>query len=106
MIRCRRAAALSFLGWYLLSPPPRADPKSGSTSPVLIDSDRPLRDWKIVHSFSSAGECRSYLKDWIIQQQLKADSLPKPISSKAVLELNVRSNSQCVESDDPRLTQR
>jgi hypothetical protein len=104
-MRCRRAAALSLLGWYLLSPPPHADPKSGDVSPVLIDADRPLSEWKIAQSFSSAGECQAYLKDWIIEQRLKADSLPKPTASEA-FELNIRSNSQCVASDDPRLKQR
>jgi hypothetical protein len=89
----------------LLSPPPRPDPKSGGTSPVLVDADRPLRDWKIGKTFSTAGECQGYLKDWIIEQRLEAESLPKPTSSEALLELNTRSNSQCVASDDPRLKQ-
>jgi hypothetical protein len=105
-MRCRRAAVLSLLGWYLLSPPPRADPKSGGTSPVLVDADRPLRDWKVGRTFATAGECQSYLKDSVIEQRLKAESLPKPTSSEALLELNIRSNSQCVASDDPRLMQR
>ena len=106
MMRCRRAAALSLLGWYLLSPPPRTDPKSGGTSPVLVDVDRPLRDWKIAKSFAGAGECRAYLKDWIIKQQLEAENLPKPTPAKALLELNTRSNSQCIASEDPRLPPR
>ena len=45
---------LSLLGWYLLSPLPRADPNSGGASGVLVDADRPLREWamtvpEIVH---------------------------------------------------------
>jgi hypothetical protein len=102
-MRCRQAAVLSLLGWYLLSPLPRADPKSSGASPVLVDADRPLREWRIGKSFPTAGECQSYLKDWIIEQRLEAEKLPKPAPAQALLELNTRSNSLCIASDDPRL---
>jgi hypothetical protein len=102
-MRCRRAAVLSLLGWYLLSPLPRGDPRGGGAPAVLVDADRPLRDWKIGKSFATAGECQDYLKDWIIEQRLKAESLPKPIPAQELLELITRSYSQCVASDDPRL---
>jgi hypothetical protein len=101
-MRCGKAAVLSLLGWYLLSPPPRGDLKSGAPG-VLVDADRPLREWTVGKSFSTGGECHAYLKDWIIQQRLEAESLPKPTPAKALLELNRRSSSQCVTSDDPRL---
>jgi hypothetical protein len=100
---CRRAAVLSLLGWYLLSPLPRADPKSGSASGVLVDADRPLREWEIRKTFSTAGECQAYLKNWIIEQRLETERLPKPAPAQALLELNTRSDSQCIASDDPRL---
>jgi hypothetical protein len=102
-MKCRQAAVLSLLGWYLLSPLPRADPKSGSGSGVLVDADRPLREWRIRKSFPTAGECQEYLNNWIIEQRLEAEKLPKPAPSQALLELNTRSNSQCIASDDPRL---
>lgn len=105
-MRCRQTAALSLLGWYLLSPLPRADPKSGGTSGVLVDADRPLREWRIRKSFSTAGECQAYLEDWIIEQRLEAERLPKPVPSPALLELNTRSNSRCIASDDPRFEPR
>jgi hypothetical protein len=100
---CRQAGALWLLGWYLLSPLPRADPKSGAASGVLVDVDRPLREWKVSKSFPTAGECQEYLKDWIIEQRLEDEKLPKPPPSQALLELNTRYNSQCIASDDPRL---
>jgi len=104
-LRCARAVALSLLGWYLLSPLPR-DEKSGGASGVLVDADRPLPEWAVRKSFSTAGECQAYLENWIIEQRLEAEKLPKPVPSQALLELNVRSNSRCVESDDPRLAPR
>jgi hypothetical protein len=102
-MRCRRAAMLSLLGWYLLSPLPRSGPKTGGAPGMLVDADRPLRDWRIGKSFSTAGECEAYRKNWIIEQRLKAESLPRPIPAQALLELNTRSNSRCVASDDPQL---
>jgi hypothetical protein len=55
-----------------------------------VDADRPLYDWTIGNSFSTAGECHAYLKDWIIQQRLEAERLPKPAPAKALPELNRR----------------
>ncbi len=102
----RHAAALSLLGWYLLSPLPLADPKSGAVSRNLVDADRPLHEWTRMKSFQTAGECQAYLKNWIIEQRLKTERLPKPAPAYVLLELNTRSNSQCIASDDPRLGDR
>src|SRR5262249_56147954 len=65
----RHTAALSLLGWYLLSPLPRADPKTGAVLPGLVDADRPLQEWTRVKSFQTGGECQAYLKNWIIEQR-------------------------------------
>jgi hypothetical protein len=56
-----------------------------------------------VKSFQTGGECQAYLKNWIIEQRLETEKLPKPGPADALLELNTRSNSQCIPSDDPRL---
>ncbi len=99
----RHATALSLLGWYLLSPLPLADPQSGAVSRGLVDADRPLHEWTKVKSFQTGGECQAYLKNWIIEQRLESERMPKPPPAGALLELNTRSNSQCIASDDPRL---
>jgi hypothetical protein len=102
-MRFRHATALSLLGWYLLSPLPRVDPQSGALSQSLVDADRPFHEWTRTKSFQTAGECQTYLKNWIIEQRLEAEKLPKPVPPQALLELNTRSNSRCIASDDPRL---
>ncbi len=102
----RHATALLLLGWFLLSPLPRADPKSGSPSPTLVDAERPLHEWTRTKSFQTAGECQAYLKNWVIEQHLETEKLPKPAPAQALLELNTRSQSQCIASDDPRLRER
>ena len=101
-MRFRHVAAVSLLGWYLLSPLPRAAPNGGA----LVDADRPLREWTKAKSFETAGECQAYLKNWIIEQRLETEKLPKPVAPNALLELNTRSQSRCVASDDPRLVAR
>ena len=57
-------------------------------------------------SFQTAGECQAYLKDWILEQRLETEKHPKPAAPGTLLELNARSHSRCVESDDPRLVGR
>jgi hypothetical protein len=99
----RHATALSLLGWYLLSPLPRADSKNGTVSRSLVDADRPLHEWTRTQSFQTGGECQAYLKNWIIEQRLETEKLPKPPPAHVLLELNTRSNSRCIPSDDPRL---
>jgi hypothetical protein len=105
-MRSRHVTAVSLLGWYLLSPLPRVAPDGGAPLRSLVDGDRPLREWTKTKSFQTAGECQAYLKDWIIEQRLAAEKLPKPAPPSAVLELNTRAHSQCVASDDPRLMAR
>jgi hypothetical protein len=99
----RKAAALSVLGWLLLSPLPRSDTKTSGGPGVLVDAERPLSEWSVRRSFPTAGECQAYLKNWIIEQRLKSEKLPAPVPAQALLELNTRFNSRCVASDDPNL---
>jgi hypothetical protein len=98
--------AVPLLGWLLLSPLPRVDPSGVALPPVLVDADRPLHEWTRRRSFRTAGECQAYLKNWVIEQRLETEKLAKPVPAQALLELNTRSHSQCIASDDSRLEKR
>jgi hypothetical protein len=95
---------MALVGWYLISPGPLAK-SSGGFSPVLIDAERRLSEWEVRRSFDAVGKCQAHLNDWIIEQRAEAEKLPRPVSAQVLLELNTRSNSRCVASDDPRLSE-
>ena len=96
----RHGAALALAGWYLISPRPLPNSSGGASSPVLVDVDRPARDWKIERSFDAVGKCQAFQSDWIIEEQQRAAKLAKPVAPSVLLELNTRANSRCVASDD------
>jgi hypothetical protein len=70
---------------------------------VLVDVDRPLREWKIEGAFDTVGKCQSYRNDWIIEQRTEAEKLSKPVPTNVVLEANIRANSRCADNDDLQL---
>jgi hypothetical protein len=100
----RHTVVMALAGWYLISPGP-LEKSNGGFSPVLIDVERRLSEWGIRRSFDTVGKCQAYLNDWIIEQRAEAEKLPRPASAQVLLELNTRSNSRCIASDDPGLSQ-
>jgi len=97
-------ATLVFAGWYLISPGPLAKSNGQGSSPVLVDVDKPLREWRIERSFDTVGKCQAYRNDWIIEQRREAEKLAKPVPRELLLEANVRAHSRCVTSDELQLT--
>ena len=100
----RHGAALALAGWYLISPGPLAKSNGQGSSPVLVDVDKPLREWRIERSFDTVGKCQAYRNDWIIEQRREAEKLAKPVPRELLLEANVRAHSRCVTSDELQLT--
>ena len=99
----RHGAALALAGWYLISPGPLAKSNLQSSSPVLVDVDKPLREWRIERSFDTVGKCQAYRNDWIIEQRREAEKRSKPVPPELLLEANLRANSRCVTSDELQL---
>ncbi len=64
-----------------------------------LDSLNQGRPRPLAKSFQTGGECQAYLKNWIIERPLETERLPT--APAQLLELNTRSNSQCIASDDP-----
>ena len=81
--------------WYLAVPPPLLDSKGSPAT--LVDADRPVSEWERVQSFSSAGECRTRLKDWQIEAHEDVEHATKPATNPLLLELNRRQAARCVE---------
>ena len=54
----RHAAALVFMGWYLLAPPPSLDWQHAKRPLDSLRPDAPLSEWIIWGSFDSARECQ------------------------------------------------
>ena len=92
-----------FAGWYLISPGPLAKSDRQGSSPVLVDVDKPLREWRIERSFDTVGKCQSYRNDWIIEQRREAEKVSKPLPPELLLQANLRANSRCVTSDEMQL---
>jgi hypothetical protein len=98
--RKRHGIVVALAGWYLISPAAVQNPNG---QPVLVDVNRPLREWKIERSFDTVGMCQSYRNGWIIEQRTEAEKRSKPVPPNVVLEANIRANSRCVASDDVHL---
>jgi hypothetical protein len=94
--------SVALFAWYLISPQPMIDPKSGARSSELVDADKPIAEWTIRKSFDSVGQCQAFRNDWTIEARQAAEKLPKPLPAPTLLELNTRAQSKCVASDDPR----
>ena len=92
--------ALVLAIWYLVAPPPLLDSK-GSPG-TLVDADRPVAEWQRLQSFPSAGECRTHLKDWLIEAHGDVEHAAKPVASRLLLELNRRQASRCVSGSPER----
>jgi hypothetical protein len=85
----RHAAALAFVGWYLLAP--AAYPATNGM--LRWDAAAPLSRWKVVKSFDSATQCEA--------ERLKRQRAVE-IENKTSVRDFVES-FQCIASDDRRL---
>jgi hypothetical protein len=99
----RHGAALALAGWYLISPGPLAKSNGHGSSPVLVDVDKPLREWRIERPFDTIGKCQAYRNDWIIEQRTEAEKVSKPLPPELLLQANLRAHSRCVTSDEMQL---
>ena len=88
----RHAAALAFVGWYLLLPPPGKDPKT------TIDTSWPLRYWFKSQTFKSKAECE--------KTKIGLINLPRDLSKPEDRgDLEGEKAGLCVSDEDPRLKQ-
>jgi hypothetical protein len=87
----RQAAALAFVGWYILVPPPAC---LQSQTP---DLDASLSKWVPVEKYPSARTCSEGLSDL---RYLAQHPRPSAFASKNA------AYGRCVASDDPRLNPR
>jgi hypothetical protein len=92
----RHAAALTLVGWYLMSPPW----KDSTHSEWLIHA--PLSQWVVIDQFDTAAECKQNWMFWF--HGWLAEKPPKdPKDEEAVYE---HLKGQCVATDDPRLKEK
>ncbi len=83
----RHAAALALVGWYLMIPP-------------VGDTSTPLARWVHVGSYDTATECETTrLK--LANDTLKGTPAPNGLTRTQTIDL--ATDSQCIETDDPRL---
>jgi hypothetical protein len=84
----RHAAALAFVGWYLMVP------LRENNNSAKLRADVPLADWVYVDSFDTAKECRN--------EGLKEEER----YAKDPREADEYGNWECIASDDPRLKEK
>jgi hypothetical protein len=87
-MKCRHAAALALVGWYLMTPPLAR----GVIDRGVIEWDAPLTSWKIIGRYETHSECRAVLVGYI--EYPEHHPFEKPLPSVP---------SACVSTDDPRL---
>jgi hypothetical protein len=90
----RHAAALALVGWYLIAPPVGVDNKT--------HSDWPLRIWDRVGSYDNAEQCdagKVRIEQGLNSAEIKAGLHP---IMRIWLQMKI-DQSQCIDSDDPRL---
>ncbi len=100
----RHAAALTFVGWYLMMPP-MADVTRDSTTKIVVADSAPLSIWLIMGSYDSADECnKAQMRKAVHATVPAAKGLTREqmIEAKAVLREGLK-HLICVASDDPRL---
>jgi hypothetical protein len=126
----RHAAALSLVGWYLMTPPPSYHHQPHEP---LYDLTAPLKDWVHSGSFDSAKECSQALAEYYADAEKYRTAKPPPLAKnpkgQPVVSCfgKVCANSQewwsafrqprqafldsfadgeCIASDDPRLKEK
>jgi hypothetical protein len=103
----RHAAAITLLGWYLMSPPPRSDGKGGISGDP--DTSASLKSWSIERSFDRANACEESLDKWQAERTAEIESLPEAERKNALSDPKRKFyfdgpfNAHCIATDDPRL---
>jgi hypothetical protein len=82
-VKLRHAAALAFLGWYLMIAPGKGDK-------FLVNA--PLSKWRQLGEFDSAAECDKQRSEWMAT----IIRLSAPGTAEGEW-------ARCIASDDPRL---
>jgi hypothetical protein len=93
-MRTRHAAALAFVGWYLMIPPPHSN-----------ESDRaPLSEWSVYKTFESADLCHYFAAETAsgMLEDPPADFAERFDGSFMV----IFKQAECVSTDDPRLKEK
>jgi hypothetical protein len=125
----RHAAALALVGWYLMAPPPQADPTTGLPNGAA-DVRAPFKYWDNEGSFDSAKECSSNLESNIrLLMQVEANMRSRHLSERQesaedekvdqaaklprgwsyglrYYGLAKAIGAQCIATDDPRLKEK
>ena len=96
------AAALAFVGWYLMMPPDSAK------VPHSVDSEAPLSRWIIVATYDTQDNCEKALADIQHKEQdpIELDKTGKLARFQKHDDARGKAramNAGCVESDDFRL---
>ncbi len=95
-MKIHHAAALASVGWYLILPPLM-------NAPSKIDTEAPVKSWKVSEQFNTAEECRKSLS---AAQSKYKDTAKAPIGS---IKKGTRAFAlqivfgRCISSDDPNL---
>jgi hypothetical protein len=98
-MKFHHAAALVSVGCYLMMPP-------GDVIRSCPDGSAPISEWEISDSFDTAAQCTiAKNKQWneMFHLQLKRGFTKGRCGGWDALPLKVM-NSQCIATDDPRLT--
>jgi hypothetical protein len=91
-------AGLSLVAWYLLVPP------SVRRSSPPVDLDAPLSKWSLFSVHDSAAECEQGLVAFY--KVAKTELVANPADERDRIQFYQLENSQCIASDDPRLSQK
>jgi hypothetical protein len=104
-MKLHRFAALAFVGWYLMLPPLRIEgPTSDPNTPVRVDTNAPLSQWRIIAGFETAKECHDYPAHFLdVLQKSKG-----PVQGRKHRNANAAAKrwfdaSECIAAHDPRV---
>jgi hypothetical protein len=111
-MKLRHAAALAFLGWYLMTPMVFIPNRSNDPRPAFDNYLAPLSAWETIRSFDSSAECEKE-RDSIIrvgesrESYLRENPHPKE-TTRGLLsaEGDAWRHAVCVASDDLRLKEK
>jgi hypothetical protein len=100
-MKCRHAAAIALVGWYLMVPPVKYAPTS-KPDLLAVDPSAPLSKWSVSESFDTAAECEA-------RKDQRFETFRKAMEPSAFLKFydgpkGALLQGQCIATDDPRLS--